>query len=137
MRSTLHRLAALESHAKLNFIWEPLDKLGPAKAHVINAYGCIIQLHACGCTLRETQLMQCAMPDLVSTFAALMANIATASHQQSSGSVNFAGKSTFAQQLASRLNLPNVLQTDIIYEVRSVTLSDGAIAWGTLSISSL
>lgn len=29
-----------------------------------------------------------------------------------------AGKSTFAQQLASRLNLPNVLQTDILYEVR-------------------
>ena len=30
-----------------------------------------------------------------------------------------AGKSTLAQQLASRLNLPNVLQTDIIYEVRA------------------
>ena len=29
-----------------------------------------------------------------------------------------AGKSTLAQQLASRLNLPNVLQTDIIYEAR-------------------
>lgn len=28
-----------------------------------------------------------------------------------------AGKSTLAQQLAARLNLPNVLQTDIIYQV--------------------
>lgn len=28
-----------------------------------------------------------------------------------------AGKSTLAQQLASRLNMPNVLQTDAIYEV--------------------
>jgi len=27
------------------------------------------------------------------------------------------GKSTLAQQLAARLNLPNVLQTDIIYRV--------------------
>jgi cytidylate kinase len=27
-----------------------------------------------------------------------------------------AGKSTLAQQLAARLNLPNVLQTDIIYQ---------------------
>lgn len=33
--------------------------------------------------------------------------------------VVLAGKSTLAQQLASRLNLPNVLQTDIIYEVRA------------------
>lgn len=32
------------------------------------------------------------------------------------------GKSTFAQQLASRLNLPNVLQTDILYEVRQLLL---------------
>ncbi len=32
-------------------------------------------------------------------------------------SVSFAGKSTLAQQLASRLNMPNVLQTDAIYEV--------------------
>ena len=30
-----------------------------------------------------------------------------------------AGKSTLAQQLAARLNLPNVLQTDIIYQVYS------------------
>lgn len=29
-----------------------------------------------------------------------------------------AGKSTLAQQLASRLNMPNVLQTDVLYEVR-------------------
>jgi len=29
-----------------------------------------------------------------------------------------AGKSSLAQQLASRLNLPNVLQTDVLYEVR-------------------
>lgn len=29
-----------------------------------------------------------------------------------------AGKSTLAQALASRLNLPNVLQTDIIHEVQ-------------------
>ena len=28
-----------------------------------------------------------------------------------------AGKSTIAQALASRLNLPNVLQTDVVYEV--------------------
>lgn len=28
-----------------------------------------------------------------------------------------AGKSSLAQQLASRLNLPNVLQTDVLYEV--------------------
>lgn len=27
------------------------------------------------------------------------------------------GKSTLAQQLAARLNLPNVLQTDVIYRV--------------------
>ncbi|KAK9837746.1 hypothetical protein WJX74_004123 [Apatococcus lobatus] len=31
--------------------------------------------------------------------------------------VSCTGKSTFAQALASRLNLPNVLQTDIIYEL--------------------
>ena len=31
-----------------------------------------------------------------------------------------AGKSSMAQQLASRLNMPNVLQTDIICEVRLV-----------------
>ncbi|KAK9863060.1 hypothetical protein WJX84_002161 [Apatococcus fuscideae] len=31
--------------------------------------------------------------------------------------VSCTGKSTFAQQLASRLNLPNVLQTDVIYEL--------------------
>lgn len=29
----------------------------------------------------------------------------------------FAGKSTLAQQLASRINIPNVMQTDVIYEV--------------------
>lgn len=29
----------------------------------------------------------------------------------------YAGKSSLAQQLASRLNLPNVLQTDVLYEV--------------------
>jgi hypothetical protein len=29
-----------------------------------------------------------------------------------------AGKSTIAQQLASRINIPNVMQTDIIYQVR-------------------
>ncbi len=28
-----------------------------------------------------------------------------------------AGKSSLAQQLASRLNMPNVLQTDALYEV--------------------
>jgi 2-phosphoglycerate kinase len=28
------------------------------------------------------------------------------------------GKSTLAQQLASRINIPNVMQTDVIYEVR-------------------
>ena len=28
------------------------------------------------------------------------------------------GKSTIAQQLASRLNMPNVLQTDVVCEVR-------------------
>ncbi len=33
------------------------------------------------------------------------------------------GKSTLAQQLASRLNLPNVLQTDIVYEVCPVACS--------------
>jgi cytidylate kinase len=30
-----------------------------------------------------------------------------------------AGKSTLAQQLASRINIPNVMQTDVIYEVRA------------------
>ena len=34
-----------------------------------------------------------------------------------SAAAPFAGKSTLAQQLASRLNLANVVQTDIIYEV--------------------
>jgi 2-phosphoglycerate kinase len=28
-----------------------------------------------------------------------------------------AGKSTIAQQLASRINVPNIMQTDVIYEV--------------------
>jgi cytidylate kinase len=32
------------------------------------------------------------------------------------------GKSTLAQQLASRLNMPNVLQTDAIYEVGALLL---------------
>ena len=32
--------------------------------------------------------------------------------------LRLAGKSSLAQQLASRLNLPNVLQTDVLYEVR-------------------
>jgi 2-phosphoglycerate kinase len=31
--------------------------------------------------------------------------------------VTCAGKSTLAQQLASRINIPNVMQTDVIYEV--------------------
>lgn len=35
------------------------------------------------------------------------------------GVVPIAGKSTIAQQLASRINIPNVMQTDVIYEVRS------------------
>ncbi len=39
--------------------------------------------------------------------------------------VLLAGKSTLAQQLASRLNLPNVLQTDIIYEVRARSARGG------------
>ena len=29
----------------------------------------------------------------------------------------YAGKSSLAQQLASRFNMPNVLQTDMFYEV--------------------
>ena len=36
-----------------------------------------------------------------------------------------AGKSTLAQQLASRLNMPNVLQTDAIAEVSFCTLGQG------------
>ena len=34
-----------------------------------------------------------------------------------------AGKSTIAQQLASRINVPNVMQTDVIYEVSNLKLS--------------
>jgi 2-phosphoglycerate kinase len=35
-----------------------------------------------------------------------------------------AGKSTIAQQLASRINIPNVMQTDVIYEVRHDSTAD-------------
>jgi hypothetical protein len=51
--------------------------------------------------------------------------------------ITCAGKSTLAQQLASRINIPNVMQTDVIYEVRPDALLDADLPFACATTSFL